>query len=172
MATGSTGPRPGAAKTNRQTQQDAARRFAWEIASIDVYLQEIRSYWARILGVTGPQWMILMAIKDLDHGEGASVKVVSARLHVDPSFVTTNSKMLEKKGFLRRKTSREDARVVLMSLTDKTSKHVAALETRQDELNEFIFDGLSDHELEAMVSRLATLKSRLEKARLRAASEL
>ncbi|WP_430649569.1 MarR family transcriptional regulator [Bradyrhizobium murdochi] len=36
------------------------------------------------------------------------------------SFVTTQSKLLEKKGFLRRKPSTSDARVVQMSLTDKT----------------------------------------------------
>src|SRR3569833_702613 len=84
---------------------DVARRFAWEIAAINVHLQEIRYFWAKTLGVSGPQWMILMALADLDQGEGVPVKVVSKMLHVDPSFVTTQSKLLEKKGFMRRKTS-------------------------------------------------------------------
>src|SRR6185312_9492579 len=83
---------------------DIARQFAWEIAAINVYLQEIRYFWAKALGVSGPQWMILMALADLDQGAGVPVKVVSKMLHVDPSFVTTQSKMLEKKGFMRRKT--------------------------------------------------------------------
>lgn len=95
--------------------------------------------WARTLGVSGPQWMILMALADLDQGEGVPVKVVSKMLHVDPSFVTTQSKMLEKKGFMRRKTSGDDARVVQMSLTDKTYKHIASLASQQEELNNFIF---------------------------------
>ena len=107
--------------------QDIARRFAWEIAAINVHLQEIRYFWAKTLGISGPQWMILMALADLDQGEGVPVKVVSKMLHVDPSFVTTQSKMLEKKGFMRRKTSDDDARVVQMSLTDKTYKHIAGL---------------------------------------------
>src|SRR3982074_3916112 len=84
---------------------DIGRRFAWEIVSINVDLQEIRYFWAKALGISGPQWMILMALADLDQGEGVPVKVVSKMLHVDPSFVTTQSKMLEKKGFMRRKTS-------------------------------------------------------------------
>jgi len=33
--------------------------------------------------------------------------------------VTTQSKLLEKKGFVRRKTAVEDARIVKMSLTDR-----------------------------------------------------
>ena len=148
---------------------DIARRFAWEIAAINVHLQEIRYFWAKTLGVSGPQWMILMALADLDQGEGVPVKVVSKMLHVDPSFVTTQSKMLEKKGFMRRKTSADDARVVQMSLTDKTYKHIAALASQQEELNNFIFGEFSDRELREFTGKLAALKNRLEKASLKVA---
>ena len=147
--------------------QDTIRRFTWEIASINVYLQELRYFWAKALGISGPQWMILMALADLDQGEGVPVKVVSKMLHVDPSFVTTQSKMLEKKGFMRRKTSGEDARVVQMSLTDKTYKHIAGLASQQEELNKFIFAEFSDRELSEFTDKLAALKNRIEKASLK-----
>ena len=146
---------------------DIARRFAWEIAAINVHLQEIRYYWAKALGVSGPQWMILMALADLDQGNGVPVKVVSKMLHVDPSFVTTQSKMLEKKGFMRRKTSEDDARVVQMSLTDKAYKHIAGLAAQQEELNNFIFAEFSDRELGEFTAKLTALKARLEKASLK-----
>ena len=146
---------------------DIARRFAWEIAAINVHLQEIRYFWAKTLGVSGPQWMILMALADLDQGEGVPVKVVSKMLHVDPSFVTTQSKMLEKKGFMRRKTSDDDARVVQMSLTDKSYKHMAALASLQEELNNFIFAEFTDRELTEFTGKLTALKARLEKASLK-----
>ena len=148
---------------------DIARRFAWEIAAINVHLQEIRYFWAKALGVSGPQWMILMALADLDQGEGVPVKVVSKMLHVDPSFVTTQSQMLEKKGFMRRKTSDEDARVVQMSLTDKTYKYIAGLASQQEELNNFIFGEFSERELGEFTTKLAALKDRLEKACVRVA---
>src|SRR6476620_303430 len=127
------------AAVRNQRNQEVVRQFAWTVASINVYLQEIRYFWAKALGISGPQWMILMALADIDQGEGVPVKVVSKMLHVDPSFVTTQSKMLEKKGFMRRKTSGHDARVVQMSLTDKSSKHLASLASQQQELNNFIF---------------------------------
>jgi MarR family transcriptional regulator, organic hydroperoxide resistance regulator len=148
---------------------DIARQFAWKIATINVHLQEIRYFWAKALGVSGPQWMILMALADLDQGEGVPVKIVSKMLHVDPSFVTTQSKLLEKKGFMRRKTSDEDARVVQMSLTDKSYKHIAGLASKQEELNNFIFAEFSDRELSDFTARLAALKNRLEKALLKVA---
>jgi DNA-binding MarR family transcriptional regulator len=152
--------------------QDLVRQFAWRVASINVHLEEIRYFWAKTLGISGPQWMILMAAADLDQGEGVSVKEVSKMLHVDPSFVTTQSKMLEKKGFMRRRTSEEDARVVRMSLTDKTYKHIAGLASRQESLNDFIFAEFGNRELAELTGKLGRLKDRLEKACLKAAVDI
>ena len=100
------------------------------------------------------------------------MKVVSKMLHVDSSFVTTQSKMLEKKGFVRRKTSAEDARIVEMSLTDKSYKHMANLASQQEDLNEFIFAEFSDRELTEFTGKLASLKNRLEKACLKVAMDI
>jgi MarR family transcriptional regulator, organic hydroperoxide resistance regulator len=147
--------------------QDTIRRFAWVINSVGVHLEELRYFWAKALGISGPQWMILMALADLDDKDGIPVNVVSKKLHVDPSFVTTQSKMLEKKGFLRRKTSTEDARIVLMSLTDKTYKQMAGLAAQQEALNEFIFAELSNKQLDDLIDTLSGLRNRLEKGRLK-----
>src|SRR4051812_45500379 len=111
--------------------------------------------------------MILMALADLDQKDGVPVNVVSKKLHVDSSFITTQSKLLEKKGFLRRKTSSEDARIVQMSLTDKTYKHLASLAAQQEALNEFIFAELSDKQFNELIGTLTGLKIRLEKACLK-----
>jgi MarR family transcriptional regulator, organic hydroperoxide resistance regulator len=147
--------------------QDTIRRFAWVINSVGVHLEELRYFWAKALGISGPQWMILMALADLDDKDGVPVNVVSKKLHVDPSFVTTQSKLLEKKGFLRRKTSTEDARVVQMSLTDKTYKQMAGLAAQQEALNEFIFAELSNKQLDELIDTLSGLRNRLEKGRLK-----
>src|ERR1700759_5631808 len=144
----------GAAATRNQ---DVIRRFTWVIASINVHLEELRYYWAKALGISGPQWLILMALADLDEKDGVPVNAVSKKLHVDSSFVTTQSKLLEKKGFLRRKTSAEDARIVLMSLTDKTYKHLSGLATQQEALNEFIFAEVNDKQLDELTTTLNAL---------------
>jgi DNA-binding MarR family transcriptional regulator len=149
---------------------DLAQQFTWDIAGINVHLQNIRNFFAKALGISSPQWMILMALADLDQGDGVSVKVVSKMLHVDSSFVTTQSKMLEKKGFIRRKTSVDDARVVQMSLTDKTYKHLAKLAPQQEELNKFIFGEFTERGLEEFTGRIAALKKRIEKASLKVAN--
>jgi DNA-binding MarR family transcriptional regulator len=146
--------------------EEMVRRFLWDIAAVNIHLDEIRQFWARILGISGPQWMILMAVSDLDKGDGVPVKDVSAMLHVDSSFVTTQSKILEKNGFMRRVPSRDDARVVLMSLTDKARKQIAKVSARQATINEFIFAEFDDPALKEIAGRLASFKKRLEKATL------
>lgn len=147
--------------------QDNIKRFTWVIASINVHLEELRYFWAKTLGISGPQWMILMALADMDQDDGVPVNVVSKKLHVDSSFITTQSKLLEKKGFLRRKSSTEDARIVQMSLTDKTYKHLAGLATQQEALNDFIFAEFNDQQLDEFTTKLSALKNRLEKACLK-----
>ncbi len=147
--------------------KEIVRSFIWEIISINVHLEALRRLHAKALGITGPQWLILMVLADLDKEHGVPVNVVSRMMHVDPSFVTTQSKLLEKKGLLRRRPSASDARVVQMSLTDKTYKHLAILATQQEDLDEFVFGEFDDRELSTFVNRLAVLKERLAKSRLK-----
>jgi DNA-binding MarR family transcriptional regulator len=156
---------------DKRTDQVIVKRFTWEIAAISVHLEELRQFWAKALGISGPQWMIVMAVADLERGEGVPVNVAAKMLHVDSSFVTTQSKMLEKKGLLRRKTSSEDARIVQMSLTDRAYKHLANLDSRQQSLYEFIFENFDNEELTKLTEKLSALNQRLEKASLKLALE-
>ena len=68
---------------------------------------------------------------------------------------------------MRRKTSGDDARVVQMSLTDKSYKHIASLAAQQEELNNFIFAEFNDRDLSEFTDKLTALKARLEKASLK-----
>ena len=90
-------------------------------------LEEVRNYWAKVLGIRGPQWMIIVALQELDHGEGAQVMAVATMLQVNPTFVMTHSRPLERKGFVRRTAVSDDSRTVSLSLTDKAYMHLAKL---------------------------------------------
>ncbi|MCF2524091.1 MarR family transcriptional regulator [Bradyrhizobium sp. G127] len=140
------------------------REFIWDIISVNTHLEEIRSIWARVLDITCPQWLILMAVNDLDQGKGISVREVSTKLHVDPSFVTTQTKNLEKHGFMRRVASKEDARVVLMSLTEKAHKQIANLYSHQVVADNLVFSDFSDQSMRDLNNKLSTIKERLSKA--------
>ena len=152
--------------------EDTVRRFTWAVASIGVHLEELNGFWGKALDISGPQWMILTALAELDQDKGVPVNAVARKLQVDSSFITTQSKILEKKGLLRRKTSEEDARVVQMSLTDKTLKQMAQLASEQQALNEFVFAELGSNAFGDITQKLAVLSDRLEKACLKATAGL
>ncbi|AUC98887.1 MarR family transcriptional regulator [Bradyrhizobium sp. SK17] len=145
--------------------QDAAERLAWEIVSTSTRLEELRSIWAKMIGITGPQWMIMTVLANAeDRNVGLPVGAVSRALRVDQSFVVTQSKLLEKKNLLRRKSSTEDARVVNLSLTDHAKKQMANLSSQRRELNEFVYADLDLRELVQLAGKMDSIKNRLEKA--------
>ena len=153
--------------------QNAADRLEWEITSTSVRLEELRDFWAQAIKVTGPQWMIMMVLANPDdRSAGLSVGAVSRALRVDQSFVGTQSRLLEKKGFVRRESSPEDARVVNLSLTDRARKQMASLAARRSELSEFIYADLDLRELAELTKTISSIKTRLEKAILKASADL
>jgi DNA-binding MarR family transcriptional regulator len=151
---------------------DLARRFATTVAGVAVFLDEIRQFRAKSLGISGPQFALLMAVMDLEQGDGVSIRHVAKAVHVDPSFITTQSKLLEKKGLVRRQIDSHDARVVKLSLSDKAYKQIAGLAADERALNSFIFEELSVEDLERLTSQLGDLQNRLEKATIKLASGL
>ncbi len=151
---------------------DVVWRFMWEIRSVNLFLEELCRLRADALGITAPQWMILIALWGLDRGNGVPVNAVSKLMKVDSSFVTTQSKLLEKKGLLRRKPSTSDGRIVEMSLTDRTYKHLAGLSSQQEAIDKLVFGEFNVRGLSEFASRLAGVRERLEKARLKIALDL
>lgn len=134
------------------------------IGSIAKFFSDTQSVWAKSLGMTNPQWQIVTVIIDMDVGTGVSVADVAKKLRVDPSFVTAQTKLLEKAGHIRRVPSKKDGRVVLMSLSDRARKQIASLQARQQTLTEFLLSDLGDEEIIAMLESSKKLERRFAKA--------
>ena len=148
------------------------RRLTLEVRSLNICLEDFLQVRAKAIGITGPQLTILMAVTDLTSEGDVAVSTVAKLLKVDPSFITINSKALEKAGFLRRKPCIRDGRVVQMSLTDKACKRLANVAAQQKELDQFVFGELGVEELTKLSSRFAALRRRLDGARLKAAMDI
>jgi MarR family transcriptional regulator, organic hydroperoxide resistance regulator len=125
----------------------AIRDFIWNIVEIHAQLEEIHKAWAELLGISEAQWLILMAVDELDKGSGVSGVDISNKLRIHPAFVTLQTKNLEKTGLLARKPSLDDARFVLMSLTSKASSEFSKLTSKRRTLNATIFANLDERAL-------------------------
>lgn len=109
----------------------------------------------------------MLVLAETGEDNELSVGNVSKILDVEASFVTTQSKILEKEGLIHRRPSRRDGRIVNMSLTQRALAHLEGLAPRRDSLNEFIFAEFAPGELDELSGKLFSLKERLEKARLK-----
>ena len=145
-----------------------AENIVCEIVSLSAGFQDIRSTWAGRVGISGPQLSILAVIASMDRGGGVSVKETASRMRVDPSFVTLCTKRLEKKGLLRRRVSPMDARLVMMSLTERASEFISEIADDQVSICRLIFAGFDDRKLGQLARTLNDANSLLEKAQLQA----
>jgi len=131
--------------------------FIWNVVEINSQLEDIHTSWAELLGITEPQWLILMAITELDQGRGVAGTDIANKLRVHPAFVTNQTKSLEKGGFLSRRPGADDARFVLMSLTAKATTEIEKLSKRKLVLNSTIFNDLDEKTLTNLNALLATI---------------
>lgn len=135
----------------------AVTDFIWNIVEIHSQLEEIHKSWAQMLGITEPQWLILMAIDELDQGRGVSGTAVANKLRIHPAFVTNQTKRLEKMELLARVTSPEDARYLQISLTQKARAELTNLAGKRQNLNSTMFGGLDEESLNYLNKRLSSI---------------
>ncbi|WFU14568.1 MarR family transcriptional regulator [Bradyrhizobium sp. CB3481] len=146
----------------------AVSEFIWNIIEIHSQLDEIHKSWAQMLGITEPQWLILMAIDELDKGCGVSGIAVANKLRIHPAFVTNQTKKLEKMELLARVTSPEDARFLQISLTQKARAEITNLSIKRQALNLTMFGDLDEESLHYLNKRLTSIakNSRLASQKL------
>ncbi|MGY4509494.1 MarR family winged helix-turn-helix transcriptional regulator [Bradyrhizobium sp. USDA 3650] len=152
----------------KEEQDRVVRDFIWNIVEIHSQLQEIHKGWAQMMGITEPQWLILMAIDELDRGSGVSGISVANKLRIHPAFVTNQTKKLESMELLARVTSPDDARFLQISLTQRARTEIAKLSIKRQALNSTMFAGLDEESLDYLNKRLASIakNSRLASQKL------
>lgn len=159
----------GKTKMGENDQLDrAVRDFIWNIVEIHSQLEEIHKSWAEMMGITEPQWLILMAIDELDQGRGVSGVAVANKLRIHPAFVTNQTKRLENMELLTRVISSDDARFLQISLTQKARAEIMNLSVKRQALNSTMFAGLDEASLDYLNKRLTAIgrNSRLASQKL------
>lgn len=142
--------------------------FLWGIAELQSQLEEIYECWAKQLGITQPQWLMLSAIADLDADKrGVAGVEIASRLRVHAAFVAAQTKQLEIQGWLTRRQSKDDARYVLMSLTVKAENEILKLAKSRELANATLFNDVDKSALSNLsgilwkIARNAQLTARL-----------
>ena len=137
------------------------------VRSLDCSISEVQAVWASKLKLTVPQWNILVIIAEAHEQGGLPVKSVAKALRVNPSFIVHQSRPLEDLGFIRRKGSSTDKRVVYLSITPKGLKELNGLTKSRDAVGAAIKKKMGEAATLHTVELLQQLNRCFERCRLR-----
>ena len=118
------------------------REMVTDLITISLNMESVRTALGACIGVTGPQYSILVAIPRMRPGEHVRVRDVAAYLHVSAAFVTTEAGKLAQRGLLRKLPSRSDGRSRLLSLTRQGKQQLERLTPDIREVNDRLFASL------------------------------
>ncbi len=125
-------------------------------------LDKLRDGFAKLAGLTGPQYSILMSIARLtETGDpaqgcpGAGVNQVAAHLHLSGTFVTTATNALHKAGLVEKCTDGHDRRRVRLCLTHQGHGLLDRLGHYQRPVNAALFEAVGADDF-AILARLAS----------------
>lgn len=118
------------------------RQLVHDLLTIASHMQAVRDGIGDLVGLTGPQYSIVMAIAQLAGDTGVTVKDVAAHLHVSPPFVTTETGKLIRGGYLEKRSDAEDRRRVRLNLTSAGEEAVRYLTPDLRRINDVLFGAL------------------------------
>jgi MarR family transcriptional regulator, organic hydroperoxide resistance regulator len=93
------------------------RRLVYDLLTIASRMTMVREHLADRMGITAPQYSLLMAVGQFQGDRGVGVAAVARVLHVSSAFVATESGKLVQAGLLTKRANPKDRRAVLVSLT-------------------------------------------------------
>jgi DNA-binding MarR family transcriptional regulator len=149
---------------------DRFRQLVYDLLTISVRMEAAREHLARRLGVSGPQYSVLMAIARFQGGHGVRVGTIAKALHVTSAFIATETGRLARLGLLSKAPNPKDRRGVLLALTPKGEAELAKLGPEIRAVNDEFFAPLDRPAFQALAATAATLvesSSKVER-RLRA----
>ena len=126
------------------------RQFLYDLSVIAAQLDVARGYLASQLGVSPPQYNILMVIAQYQHPEGVSLSEVAKHLHVSIAHITNEIKKLGQLGWVEINVNPKDRRARLVKIHQEVEKQFIQLGNYQRSTNNSLFANLSKSEFQQM----------------------
>src|SRR5215475_1386599 len=135
----------------------AFREYLYNFFTVAERLQEVRRYLGGRIGISGPQYNLMMAIAELQGRDGVSVGRIAEYLHVAGPFVTTEASKLARMGYLRKINDLVDKRVWRLSVGSKGWAALKSLFPGLQQVNDSFFAGISRNQFVVLCECLGKL---------------
>lgn len=134
------------------------RQLVNDLLTIAARMDAVRGRFAGLIGVTPPQYTVLVTVAQLEGAlGGATVRAVADHMHVSGAFVTAETGKLAAKGYLSKRPNPSDGRSVLLALTAKGRKALDAALPQIRAVNDAFFGKLGADEFERLAASAARI---------------
>lgn len=149
------------------------RALVYNLLTISSRMNVMREHLADRMGLSAPQYSVLMAVAQFAGEGGVGVGAVARLLHVSSAFIASETGKLVQAGLLRKRSNPRDRRGVLLSITRAGR---ALIQVNRDEIcaiNDAFFGTLDRSAFEGLSRVAATLVkgSQAAMARVRLAED-
>lgn len=129
---------------------DAFRAMVHAALAFSARLTSIRDGYAQFVGLTGPQYTILVSIQHLQDTRDIGIKHVADHLSLSGTFVTTETGKLEEAGLVAKSKGKVDKRRVSLRTTPAGDALLGRLNALQRQVNDIHFGSLSRAEFQTL----------------------
>lgn len=135
----------------------AFRRLLYDLGSAAAYLEVARAYLASRIGVTSPQYNMMMIIAQSEDALGISINDIADQLNVSNTFVTMELKKLDQRGLIVKSPNPADARSVLVSLSAEGERQIESLAPEFLRVNDRLFEHITARDFQSLARIVASL---------------
>ncbi|MGM4920837.1 MarR family transcriptional regulator [Tardiphaga sp. 813_E8_N1_3] len=127
----------------------AFRQFVHDTLAFSARLQAVRGQLGAVIGLSGTQYTVLIAIAHLSGtDEKIGVNQVAEHLHFSGAFITIEINKLVSNGLVEKETDEEDRRRVILTITPKARALLNELAPVQRPVNDMLFRSMSAADFE------------------------
>jgi DNA-binding MarR family transcriptional regulator len=145
------------------------RAMLHDLLTIAARLEMVRDHLGGMIGITAPQYSVLMAIhnfqdangddgaKDGSADGGVSVGALAQALHVSSAFIAAETGKLARLGLVAKRTNPHDRRGVLLSVAPAGCARIDRIAPEIRRVNDLFFGGLDAASFAALCGAAQTL---------------
>jgi MarR family transcriptional regulator, organic hydroperoxide resistance regulator len=128
-----------------------------DLLTIASRMEIIRTYLGRRMGISGPQYSVLIAVAHLQGESGVNVGTLAQAMHVSSAFIASETGKLARLGFLRKRPNPQDRRGVLLTLTGPGRLEIDRLSAEIRAINDMFFGALGRKSFAGLCAAAQTL---------------
>jgi MarR family transcriptional regulator, organic hydroperoxide resistance regulator len=119
------------------------RRLIYRLIVVEQRLRRARDFLGRRIGLTGPQYTLLITVAYLQGESGIAVRALAKNLRVSSAFITAESQRLIERGLLAKRPNPHDSRSTLISVTAAGRRRLERLVPELRTVNDAFFGHVS-----------------------------